>query len=196
MSPMESDRWAWNVYCLNGYLVLLPLGPDRIFRNPRVRSEDDEAAGDRLADDNPLKGVLVVIGAAGELHYRSFVQWQRVDLVSSAPLLDEIVRRFRERQLAEFVPDDDLPRGSDAQVDFIAGKRAGVQKNVHVFSPWKAERTSSGSSSKNEAGTVNFPFAEPMTRGLRRGGGKRPDFRDRLVCRHTTTISPCSASSR
>jgi len=48
--------------------------------------------------------------------------------VTGAPLLDEFVRRFRQRQLAQLVLDDDLPCGGDAQVDLVA--RIGEQKGA------------------------------------------------------------------
>lgn len=97
-----------------------PLTSDGIFGNARVGCQDDHASRYRLADEYPVEGVFVIIRDAGKLQYRGFVQGQRVYIMTGAPLLDEIVRRFRQRQLAQFVLDDDLPRGGDAQEDFVA----------------------------------------------------------------------------
>ncbi len=74
-----------------------PLASDGIFGNARIGCEDDHALRNRLADEYPVEGVLVIIREAGKLQYCGFAQGQRVDLVAGAPFLDEFVRRIGQR---------------------------------------------------------------------------------------------------
>ena len=62
-----------------------------------VRCENDQSIGNRLADDDPVEGILVVFGQAGKLQNCRFIDWQRFNLKAGAPVMDEIVRRSRER---------------------------------------------------------------------------------------------------
>ncbi len=103
--------------------------------------------------------------------------------MAGAPLLYEFIGRFGQQQFAEFMLDDDLPGGSDAQVDFIS-------------LPWNGPMVSAGNSSKNEAGTVNFPFARPMDRGLCRCAAIGRISAIGWFRLHNRMVSPCSTSSR
>lgn len=81
-----------------------------------IRREDGQASGNGLADEDAVKGVLVVLRKAGELQNRCFIQRQRLDPVADAVVLDEVVGGLGERQFAQIVLDDDFPRGARAVI--------------------------------------------------------------------------------
>lgn len=104
---------------------MLPLSPDGILCDTRIGCEDNVPASNRLADKNPVEGIFVIIGETGKLQDGGFIKGQRVYLVASAPPLDKFVWWLGQRQLAQLVLDDDLPRGCNAQIDLVV--RIGVE---------------------------------------------------------------------
>ena len=103
---------------IESYLEL-PLCPDGIPCDMRVRRKNDETVGNRLTDEKPVKRVLVVFRQPGKLEHRRFIKRQGINEVEAAPFFDKFMGRFRQRQFTEVVLDDDLPGGSNAQVDLI-----------------------------------------------------------------------------
>lgn len=104
---------------------VLPLNPDRVFCDVSVRRQNDETVCNCLANQNPVKRVLMVFGQAGKLQHRSFIELQGIDGVKAPPFLDKFVRRLRQGQFAEVVFDQDFPCGDNAQKNIIV--RVGVQ---------------------------------------------------------------------
>jgi hypothetical protein len=107
------------LYRSNGSDQALPLGSYGIGGDARIGGEYHKTSGDGLADENPVKGVFVIVREAGKLRYRCFVQGQRVYVVASTPFLHEFVGRLRQGKLAQFVFDDDFPCGRDTQKDLV-----------------------------------------------------------------------------
>lgn len=205
------NRWFYRLR-----LRLLPFGPDGIGGYPGIGREYDKAACDCLADENFVEGIFVIIRKTGKLQHRCFVKRQRVDVVAKTPLFDKFVGQFRQRQLAELIFDDDLPCGSDAQKDFVVWigeyptgrigqvravrynpeERTSVEQNVQDFSPRNCSSISSGRSSKNERGILKSFFARPTGRGLCRWAARARSSATGWFRRQSTTVSPCSTSSR
>jgi len=92
----------------------LPGGLNRVLADLRVRRQDGEPVGEGLADEHPVKRVLVVLGKPSEREHGVLIERQRRDVVQLPLPRHETVGRLGEREAAQRVLHHDFPRGDGA----------------------------------------------------------------------------------
>lgn len=198
--------------------TLLPGSAHGILGNQGIRREQHKGMLDCLADQDSVERVFVMMRKLCQMKDGLLGDGQRLDEVLRPLFRQETGRVFGQPEFAERPFDADLPAGSGAEKNFIAGigeclsggrgklaaaaddpeKGAGVKQDVHSLAPANALIMSSGSGSKKLWSMVKSGYclpARPMGRFSRNDSLTGRISATGLFRLQRTTVSPLATFS-